>query len=59
MGKRILPVALEVAGITAIAVGIGVELTAHADVGWVIVTSGSWLVAIGGVIWGKFMRKGG
>jgi hypothetical protein len=59
MGKRILPVALEVAGITAITVGIGVELTAHADVGWVIVTSGSCLIASGSIIWGKFMRKGG
>jgi hypothetical protein len=54
-----LPVALEVIGIAAIGVGIGVELATHATIGWAIVTIGSCLVAIGGVIWGKFMRKEG
>jgi hypothetical protein len=29
----------------------------HADVGWAIVTIGSCLVAIGGIIWGKFIRQ--
>jgi len=56
---KLLPVALEVIGIAAIGVGIGVELATHATIGWAIVTIGSCLVAMGGVIWGKFMRKEG
>ncbi len=57
MSKKLLPVALEITGIAAIGVGIGVELATHADIGWALVTSGSCLVAIGGVIWGKFMHR--
>jgi len=53
-----LAITLELVGIAAIGTGIGVELATHADIGWAIVTIGSCFVAIGGVIWGKFMRKG-
>jgi len=58
MGKRLLPVTLEIVGIATIGVGIGVELAARASIGWAMVTIGSCLVAIGSVIWGKFMRGG-
>jgi hypothetical protein len=54
---KILSVTLEVIGVAAIGVGIGVELATGADTGWVMVTTGSCLVAIGGVIWGKFMHR--
>jgi hypothetical protein len=57
MSRKLLPVALELVGIATIGVGIGVELATHADVGWALVTTGSCLVAVGGVIWGKFTRK--
>ena len=56
--KMILPIAIELVGIAAIGIGIGIELATHADLGWAVVTTGSCLVAIGGVIWGKFMRVG-
>ncbi len=56
MGK-ILPITLEVVGIAAIGIGIGVELATHAGVGWGIISVGSCLIAIGGVIWGKFMHR--
>jgi hypothetical protein len=59
MNKKMLPIALELMGIAAIGAGIGVEIAAHADVGWVLVTTGSLLVAAGGIIYGKFMRKEG
>ena len=59
MSKKLLPITLELMGIAAIGTGIGVEIAAHADTGWVLVTTGSCLVAIGGIIWGKFMRRGG
>lgn len=55
--KKLFPITLELVGIAAIGTGIGVELATHADIGWAIVTSGSCLVAIGGVIWGKFVCK--
>ncbi len=57
MSRKLLPIALELVGIAAIGVGIGVELATHADIGWALVTTGSCLVAVGGVIWGKFIRK--
>lgn len=56
---KLLPITLEIIGVAAIGVGIGVELATHADIGWVTVTAGSCLVAIGGVIWGKFIRREG
>lgn len=56
--KLIFCVAVELIGIAAVGTGIGVELATKADIGWAVVTSGSCLVAIGGVIWGKFMRGG-
>lgn len=55
--KKLFPVILEIVGVAAIGVGIGVELATQADIGWAIVTTGSCLVAIGGVIWGKFVRR--
>ncbi len=58
MNRKLVPIALELVGIAAIGVGIGVELATHADIGWAVVTTGSCLVALGGVIWGKFMRQG-
>ncbi len=58
MNRKLLPVALELVGIATIGVGIGVELATHVDIGWGLVTTGSCLVAVGGVIWGKFTRKG-
>jgi hypothetical protein len=57
MNRKLLPVALELIGIATIGVGIGVELATQADIGWALVTTGSCLVAVGGVIWGKFTRK--
>ncbi len=57
MNRQLIPVIMEVIGVAAIGVGIGVELATRADIGWALVTSGSCLVAIGGVIWGKFMRR--
>ena len=56
MSKRLLPTTLELMGIAAIGAGIGVEIAEHAHIGWVLVTAGSLVVAVGGIIWGKFMR---
>jgi hypothetical protein len=55
---KLLPIILEILGVAAIGCGIGIEIGMGADVGYVIITVGSVLVATGGVIWGKFMRRG-
>ena len=55
---KLLAIAIELAGIAATGIGIGVEMAYHADFGYVILTAGSCLIAVGGVIWGKFMRGG-
>ena len=55
---KIIPIALELAGIALIGTGIGIEVAMHAYIGLIIITTGSCLVAAGGVIWGKFMRGG-
>ena len=57
MDKKLIPITIELVGVAAIGTGIGVELATHAEIGWALVTTGSCLVAIGGVIWGKFMRR--
>ncbi len=55
-GKMLLAIIVELVGIAAVGTGIGIELATHADIGWATVTTGSCLVAIGGVIWGKFAK---
>lgn len=50
-------VGLETLGIGIIGAGIGVELALGADLGYALVTGGSLLVAAGGVLFGKFLRR--
>lgn len=50
-----LPIIVELVGVATVGIGIGVELATHADIGWATVTIGSCLVAIGGILWGKFI----
>ena len=57
--EKMLPLLIELTGIAAIGVGVGIELATNADIGWVVVTLGSCVVAIGGVVWGKFMNGNG
>jgi hypothetical protein len=54
--KKIIPITIELVGVAIVGTGIGVELATHADIGWATVTCGSCLVAIGGIIWGKFVK---
>lgn len=59
--KRSLLIAtcIELLGITAIGSGIGIEIAMGADVGYLLVTVGSAFVAGGGIIFAKFIRRGG
>lgn len=54
---KLLPVTLELFGIATIGCGIGIELMMRAPIGSVVITGGSCIVAIGAIIWGKFMRR--
>ena len=54
---RLISIILELTGISVIGAGIGVEIITGAHFGLVVITAGSCLVAIGGVIWGKFFNK--
>ncbi len=55
--QKLVAVIIEVTGIVVTSAGIGVELATHADIGWVTMTVGSLLLAIGGLIYGKFIQK--
>ena len=55
--RRIIPITIELVGIATIGAGIGLELSVGGDVYLAVITIGSCLVAVGGVIWGKFMRR--
>jgi len=54
---KIAAVTLELFGIAIIGAGVGIELVLHAHYGFFAISAGSCLVAIGSVIWGKFMRR--
>jgi hypothetical protein len=58
MRRKILPIILELIGIITISSGVAIELASKADIGYVIITIGSLVVATGGIIWGKFMKGG-
>ena len=57
MKKKLLPVILEVAGVAVVGTGIGLELAHGGEVYLVVITFGSLLIAAGGLIFAKFMRK--
>jgi len=54
--RHLLPICIELIGITIISTGIGMELAQGGAIYLVLITTGSCLVAVGGIIWGKFMR---
>jgi len=56
---KLAAIIMELLGIAVIGGGIGIELAYEADVGFLVITIGSLLVAGGGVIWGKFIKQGG
>lgn len=54
---RTLAIVLEGVGVSAIIAGITVEVTMQAHIGFVIITAGSVLIASGGLIWAKLIKK--
>lgn len=56
--KTLLPICIELVGISVVGVGIGLEVAFGGAAYLVVITIGSLLIATGGVIYGKFMRGG-
>ena len=56
--KHLIPIVIELVGISAVGVGIGLEIAFGGQAYLVVITIGSLFIATGGVIWGKFMRGG-
>ena len=54
--SRTLAIALEGVGCSAVIAGIAIEVTMHADLGYIVITSGSLVVAAGAMIFAKFVK---
>ena len=55
---KLTAILVEILGISVVATGIGIELAYGGAIHLIVITVGSCLVAIGGIIWGKFIRGG-
>lgn len=53
----VVAVLIELVGITTIATGIGMEIAYGGSIHLVVITVGSCLVAMGGVLFGKFVKR--
>ena len=54
--KRLIPIVIELVGISIVGVGIGLEMSFGGEVYLVMITIGSLLIAAGGLLFGKIMR---
>lgn len=54
---RHLAIALEAIGVVAIIAGITIEATMQADIGFIVITGGSVLIAAGGLLWSKLIKR--
>lgn len=55
--SKTLAIALEAVGICAILLGVGIEVYYEADIGFIAITGGSGIVALGGMIFAKLVRR--
>jgi hypothetical protein len=53
------PVAVELTGIFILILGIAVEISTGGDIGHVIISFGSAIIAVGSIIWAKIMKLSG
>jgi len=59
MNKKLWAVTIltELLGIMVVSSGIGIELAMRADFGFALITAGSLLLAAGGAVYAKFLRR--
>ena len=51
-----IPVAIELAGMFLLILGVSIELTTHAGLGHTLISVGSVLITAGSIIWGKIVQ---
>jgi len=56
--RHLIPIIIELLGIATVGTGIGLELAFGGQVYLIVITIGSLLIAAGGLIFAKFMRRG-
>ena len=56
--KHLIPIVIELVGISAVSVGIGLEIALGGQAYFAVITAGSLLIAAGGFIFAKIMRGG-
>ena len=49
-----IPTLVELCGATLLAAGLGYEIAVGADVGYIAITAGSLLIALGSILYAKF-----
>ena len=54
-GKKFwIPTIIEIIGIILMSIGLGYEMAKHAELGYILITAGSVITALGGVLFAKF-----
>ncbi len=48
---------VEIVGTAVVGMGIGIEIALAADLGWLLITGGSFTVALGSLVWAKILRQ--
>ncbi len=54
---KTLAIALETVGCVIILTGIAIEVSLRAPLGYILITSGACIVAVGGMIFAKLVRR--
>jgi hypothetical protein len=57
MRLKKLAIAVEAIAIPVLGVGIGIEAASGAETGYIVISIGACLVALGGFIWAKVLRR--
>ncbi len=50
------PIAVELAGIFILIIGIATEIATGADIGYIIMSLGSTVIAVGSLVWAKIFK---
>ena len=50
-------VIIELVGIATVACGLGVEIALRADIGYILITGGALVIAGGGMLFAKIVRR--
>lgn len=54
---KTLAIAFETVGCLVVLTGIAIEVSLRAPLGYILITSGACIVAVGGMIFAKLLRK--